>query len=330
VIANRISEPPAALSGAQRAKVSLEWFREFGILIAFVLLFVVLSLSSDVFLTKDNLLNILNTWAPTALMALGGTFVLLAGGFDLSIGGILSVASVITAQVANSASPVVAVLAGIGMGVALGLANGLLVTVGRMNPFVVTIGASIVFGGLAAIISRGFVIQVDTGSFTQFTQDSFLGAKLSVWVFLVAAIGCALLLNVSSFGRFTRAVGSNPEAARLSGVRVGWVRAGTYAISGLGGGVAAVIITSSGISANPAVGTSGIQFNVWAALLLGGNSMFGGIGAIWRTVVGVMMLAIIQNGFDLLGVDPLWQQTATGLILLGAVAIDAWARRNPA
>lgn len=309
-------------------RLSVGAVRDYGIVLALLLLFVALTFSSDIFLTQRNLLNILDEWSPVAIMALGGTFVLLAGGFDLSIGGIFAVSGIIAAQAANGSSVELGFLAGIAIGFGLGLANGLLVTVGRMNPFVATIGTSIVYSGLAAVITSGYLVQVTKEGFDVLAQTSFLNAKLSVYFFAAAIAVSSSLLNLTSFGRYVRAIGANSEAARLSGVRVDLVRASTYALSGLGGGLAGVLVVSKSLSANPGAGTSGIQFNVWAALLLGGNSVFGGVGAVWRTVVGVLLLALIQNGFNLLNVDPLWQQIATGLILLWAVALDAWARRR--
>jgi ribose transport system permease protein len=308
-----------------RLRANTAVLRDYGIVLALFGMFIALSFLSNVFFTRENLLNVLDQWAPVAYMALGGTVVLVAGGFDLSIGSIYAASAVIAALVANATSPIVGAISGVGTGIALGLGNGFLVTVGRMNPFVATIGTSIVFGGLAAVITGGYLVTVEDHSFGLLAETAFFGAKPSVYLFLAATLFCAALLNCTSFGRYTRAIGANVETARLSGVPTEIVRAATYGISGLGGGLAAVLTVSQAMSANPNT-TTGIQFDVWAAMLLGGNSLFGGIGAAWRTVVGVLLLALIQNGFDLLGVDPVFQQVATGCIFLAAVAIDAWTR----
>lgn len=306
-------------------RTNIASLRDFGIVLALVALFVALSFLSNVFLTTQNLLNLLDQWAPVAFMALGGTVVLVAGGFDLSIGSVYAFSGIVAALAANASSPALGMIAGIVIGLGLGLCNGLLVTIGQMNQFVATIGTSIVFGGGAAAITGGYLVVIKDQRFGALAETTFLNAKVSVYLFVVTAFLCTALLNMTSFGRYTRAVGANVETARLAGVPTQLVRALTYCISGLGGGLAAVLTVSQALSANPNA-TSGIQFNVWAAMLLGGNSVWGGVGAAWRTVVGVLLLALIQNGFDLLGVDPVYEQVATGAIFLAAVAVDAWTR----
>jgi ribose transport system permease protein len=288
-------------------------------------MYVVLTFLSPVFLTIENQFNILDQWAAVAFMALGGTIVLVAGGFDLSIGSIFAVAGLVAALVSNATSPWIGMIGGVAAGTALGLVNGLLITIGRMNAFVATLGTSIVFAGLAGAMTGGYLIQIADPSFGDLAEKTFLRAHISVYLFLVTILLCGALLNLTSFGRYVRAIGANPETARLSGVPTQLVVALTYCCSGFGGGIAAVLVTSQAMTANPnSAGTS--QFSVWAALLLGGNSMFGGVGAAWRTVVGILLLALIQNGFNLVGIDPVFQQLATGLVFLAAVAMDAWTR----
>jgi ribose transport system permease protein len=196
-----------------------------------------------------------------------------------------------------------------------------------MNVFVATIGMSIVLSGLALVITGGSVITTTNLSFQVFGTTEFLGVSLDIWLMILAIIICSQVLNRLTLGRYIRAVGGSIEAARLSGVRTEWIRAASFMASGLGGGIAGVIVASRSISAN-ANAFSGSQYAVWTALLIGGNSMYGGQGAVWRTVVGVALLALIGNGFDLLNVDPLYQQIVTGGILLTAVAIDMHIRRR--
>jgi len=303
--------------------------RDYGVVIALVALFLVLSVSSNAFLTERNLLNIAQQWAPVGLMALGGTIVIIAGGFDLSVGAIYVVAGVISAKVANATSAEIGILAGLGAGLAFGLINGLLVTIGRLNHFVATIGTLIVYSGLAVAISGGFVIAVSDPNFGWLGETKLLNAKLSVWILLLAVVLCSFLLARTPFGRRARAVGGNIEAARLSGVRTHVILASTYVISGLSGGLAAVLVASQSLSAS-ANTSSGVEFAVWTAILVGGNSLNGGEGAISRTIVGVCLLALIANGFNLLGVNPTYQQMVTGGILLASVGLDAWIRSRRA
>ncbi len=300
---------------------------DFAILLGLVALFIVLSVTSSAFLTSGNLLNILSQWTPVCFMALGGTLVLIAGGFDLSIGAIFAMAGIVSVMVANATTPAIGMLAGVAVGGSLGLANGFLVSVLRMNVFVATIGSSIVLTGLATVISKGNIITANSPGFGFFGTAQFIGVNVDIWLMLAGIIVCSLVMSRLSLGRYIRAIGGNIEAARLSGVRTEMVRSLTFLASGLGGGVAGVIVASQGVSANAnAFSTS--QYSVWTALLIGGNSMYGGEGAIWRTVVGVALLALIGDGFDLVNVNPLYQQMVTGAILLIAVAVDMLIRHR--
>lgn len=319
------------LPGRRRAVPALRFnvanSRDYAIIAATVVLFVALALSSDVFLTSRNLLNLGDQWVPVLFMALGGTMVLIAGGFDLSIGAIFAMGGIVAVEVANAAGAELGIAAGVAAGAAIGLANGVLVSVLRMNVFVATIGSSIVVAGLATVITEGSIVSTSAARFDGIGTTELFDARLSIWLGLVAIVVCSLLLNRSALGRYVRAIGGNLEAARLSGIRTEWVRLSTFVLSGLGGGLAGALVASRSGSAN-ANAFTGTQYEVWTALLLGGNSMLGGEGAIWRTVIGVILLALIGNGFNLLQVDPLYQQIATGGILLTAVAVDMQVRRR--
>jgi ribose transport system permease protein len=302
----------------------VERLRDFGIVFALIAIFIALSVSSNVFLTTTNLLNILEQWAPVGIMALGGTIVLISGGFDLSIGAIFTLSSIVAVIASNATDPVLGVAAGVACGALLGAINGVLGTYCRMNVFTVTLGSSIAIGGLAGAITGGTVQNANDMGFG-FAANNYLGINVATWVFGVTAAICALLLARSVLGRYTYAVGGNEEASRLAGVNVNMIRLIALTLSGVGGGIAGVLVASAGASAS-ASANAGIAFNVWTAMLLGGNSMWGGEGSVWRCLVGVALLALISNGFDLLAVDPLYQQVATGVILLAAIGLDALAR----
>jgi ribose transport system permease protein len=306
-------------------RFGLKNLRDYTVLFAVVALFIVLSISSDVFLTERNLLNVVEQWAPVGFMALGGTLVVVAGGFDLSVGAIYVLCGVIATKVANSTSTEVGLIVGVAAGAGLGLFNGLLVTVARMNHFVATIGTLIVFSGLAEVMTGGSIVTATSDGFNWLGDTKWFGVRITIWLFVVAIAACSFLLSRTWFGRQARAVGGNIEAARLAGLRTDAIVASTYVISGLTAGIAAVLVASRNVSATSNAST-GIEFQVWTALLVGGNSLIGGEGAIWRTVVGVALLALIANGFNLLGVSPTYQQVVTGGILLLSVGLDAWTR----
>jgi ribose transport system permease protein len=302
--------------------------RDYGIVIGFVALFVTLSLASPAFLTTRNLLNVLDQSAAVGIIACGATLVIIAGGFDLSVGATFAVAGVVAALVAKDVgNSGVGIAAGLGTGVVFGLFNAVLVTAGRINAFVATLASSIMLRGLGLLLTSGMIVTVPLLGFSSIGQTKLLGIKYSVWL-LVAFVGFTwFLLSRTAFGRYVYAVGGNPEAARLSGLRVEVIRGATFVISGLSAGLAGVIVASRTSSAQADAGV-GLELSAIAAAVIGGTSIMGGEGAIWRTVLGVLLLAMITNGSNLLNVDPTYQQILTGAIIVAAVSVDAWSRRR--
>jgi ribose transport system permease protein len=325
-----ISEPAAAapVTGtSRRPALKLSTLRDYGIVVFLVVLFVVLCFSSDVFLTTNNLKNVIDGAVPMGMIACAGTLVIIAGGFDLSAGAIFAVAAVVGAKVCNSSGPEVGIVVGVLVGAGLGLVNGLLCTVGRINDFVGTLGTSIAYQGMATAISGSGLILINDESFGNLSNYQVLGIKMGTLILIVTALLCAFLLNRTVLGRHVFGTGGNRKAARLSGVPVNKTLAATYVLSGTLAGLAGLIVASRTLSVNASTGNN-IIFDALAAILIGGNSALGGEGAIWRTVVGVAILALISNGFNLLGIDPLYQQIVNGTIILVAVSLDAWARRR--
>jgi ribose transport system permease protein len=316
--------------GRARGGQRLSVVRDYGIVMSFVALFVTLTATSDVFLTQRNLLNVLDQSAAVGLMACGGTLVIIAGGFDLSVGAIFAITGVIAASMAKYVDPGFALVLGMLAGLVLGAVNGLLVTVGRVNPFMATLASSIIIRGIALVITGGFLVSVTNRSFSTLGRGvAVLDVKWSIVIWLVFALACGFLLARTTFGRHVYAAGGNADAARLSGISVGVIRTITYAVSGMSAGLAGVIVTSR-VSSSQADAGTGIELSVIAAIVIGGTSIMGGEGAIWRSVLGVLLLALIGNGFNLLGVNPIYQQILQGAIILMAVAVDAWARRTRA
>jgi ribose transport system permease protein len=262
----------SALPGAR--KFSLADMRDYGIVIAFVALFVTLSLASPIFLNSSNLLNILEQNAPVGLIAVGGTLVFVVGGFDISAGAVATFSGLIAAELADPVGVLPALLLGVGCGMALGLINGLLTTVGRINPLITTLSVSIILGGGTLAISGGKLITPEDLNFTKLGQGQLGSVPYSVIVWLVVAVFFAVVLSASVFGRRVKAAGSSNEAARLAGVPVDVVRSACYAI------------------------------------------------------LGILLLAMIGNGFNLLNVDPNYQEIIRGSIIIGAVAIDTWSKRT--
>jgi ribose transport system permease protein len=303
--------------------------RDYGVVVAFVTLFVTLSLTSDVFLTEANLKNLAFQTAPIGIIAAGGTLVFIAGGFDLSVGAISSFAGIVAAKLFVESglglwpSLVLAAL----VGLAFGVGNGLLVTVGRVNAFIATLATAIIINGFGQVVTEGGLVSVDDPAFNTLGLGQLWGIGYPVYVWLAFVLACGFLLSRTAFGRQVYAAGGNAEAARLSGVRVGVVRASTFAISGLAAGIAGVILVTE-VSTAQWNANTGLEFDAITAIVLGGTSLLGGEGAIWRSVLGAFFLQMIGNGFNLLGTTPQWQYVIKGLILAAAVSLDAWARRR--
>lgn len=312
----------------RKSGFSLAPLREYGIVIAFVVLLVVLALSSPAFLTPTNLLNVADQWAPLGIVACGTTLVFIAGGFDLSAGAIYGLAGVIAAKVALEFDVAAGLLAGILAGAIAGGINGVLTTAGRINPFIATLSTSVIIGGVALAISDGKIIRVVDEGFAALGQGRLFGARYPVFIFAAVVVVLSVALHKTAWGRYLFAVGGNAEAARLSGLRVNALRASTYVVGGTCAGLAGVIVASRVGTGQADMGGQNLVLQAIAAVVIGGTSIMGGAGAIWRTVVGVYVLALIQNGFNLLNVDLIFQRIIFGLILLTAVGIDAWSRRS--
>ncbi len=300
-----------------------------GIFIPFLILFVILSITSPPFLHTANLINILDQQASTLCIAAAGTLVLVSGGIDLSVGATYGLATVVAGEVAAHHSPILAIAAAVFTGLVVGLINGLIVTVFKINPLITTLAMSFVIGGVALKVTSGNLIVLSQNSgFYRFANAEFLTVPSAAWMTLVFVVVLGLLLSKTTFGRYTIASGGNAEAARLAGVRVNMIRVVAFTISGAAAGLGGTIDISRLLSAQAASGGSALSFTVLAGIVVGGTSIAGGEGSVWRTAIGVLFIALIGNGFNLLGVDPLYQQIVLGLILLLAVGLDSWVRQR--
>jgi ribose transport system permease protein len=308
-------------------RVGVSALRDYGIVFSFVILFVALSFASPVFFSARNLLNILDQQAAIGIIACAGTLVLIAGGLDLSTGAVFALAGVVAASTVGEIGVVPAMILALIVGLGVGLANGALSTVGKINAIIATLAVGIMVRGVAIAITGGQLVRVDDPAYTALGRGELLGIKHSVWLFVGTIVVTGLLLWATRFGRYVYAAGGNAEAARLAGVPVRLVKAATFAISGFAAGLAGILISSKVATGQPDVGI-GLEISAIAAIVIGGTSIMGGEGAIWRTVLGLLLLALIRNGFNLLNIDPIFQQIFQGAIILAAVGIDAWARKE--
>jgi ribose transport system permease protein len=305
-------------------RLTAEHVRDYGIIVVFVVLFIVLSITSPSFLSVDNLLNLVRQNAAVGIIACAATLVIIGAGFDLSVGAVYFLAGVASAWLAVHVNVPIAFLGGVAVGLVLGAVNGVLATALRISSFLATLATSLVFAGAGAAITKGFPISVSDEGFATLGTGGFGRLTWSVIVFAAVAIVLQLVLTRTTFGRYIFAVGGNAEAARNSGVRVDRIRVATFIICGAAAGLAGVIDASTVSSGGNDSGASLVLASV-AAVALGGTSIFGGIGAVWKTVLGVLLLAMISNGFDLLSIASYYQDMFEGFVIIVAVAVNSLA-----
>jgi len=302
--------------------------REGGIIYPFLILFVILAIwKGSTFYGQTNLLEILDQQSATLIIAAAGTMVLIGGGIDLSVGATYALCQVIAMKMAISGDPVLAILVGVIIGVGVGAANGVITTFFRINSLIATLATSFVITGAAALITGGNLItNFAVTGYAAFARTQFLDVTTAAWTMIGVVIILGIVLARTIAGRYMYAAGSNAEASRLAGVRVQWIKLVTFAISGGAAALGGIIDSSRVLSASSANGGTALTFTVLAGIVVGGTSILGGEGAIWRTVVGTLFIAIVLDGFTLLGWNPLYEQITLGVILLFAVGGDAWSR----
>lgn len=306
----------------------LPTLRNYGIAFVTLALFGLLAFTTDGFLTQPNLRNVLDQQSMLLIAASFVTITMIAGGFDVSVASVFVVAPLFALQVENSTGSIpLAVGVGVGVGLVVGLANGLIVTALKVNAFIATLATSYMVFGAGFLVSDRSVLRSSTDGYPSIARTRFLGLTTATWIAVVVVAAAWLLLSRSRFGRHVYATGGNPEAARLAGVPVNKIITITFGLAGAAGGLAGVVNSSRSLSALPSDDFSFV-FGVIAAVVVGGTSIAGGEGAVWRTVAGAFFIGLMTNGFNLHQVDPIWQRVIQGGVILGAVAIDAWSQRR--
>jgi ribose transport system permease protein len=288
----------------------------------------VLTLSSDVFLTTNNLLNVLRQASLLFLLASGLTLVILTAGLDLSVGANIGMSACIAASVIKlTGSAVLGALTGVGIGLTIGLANGLLVALMRMPPFIATYGMLWVVHGVTYWFMAGTTIYGFPPAFRALGSGHFLGVPIPVYLmFVFLALG-TFFAQRTTYGQEIYAIGANREAARLSGVPIAKRLILVYAVSGAMAGLASLVFLARMNSAEGDIGEA-FTLPAIAAALIGGTSLFGGVGTVLGTLVGALILTLVLNGMNLLTIDASWQPLVTGVIVLLAVFFDTLTRKG--
>lgn len=291
-------------------------------------LFIALSLASPYFLTYTNLASVVRQTAVINVMALGMTMIIIAGGIDLSVGAVMAFSGLIGTMALEAGWSIPAsVLLALACGLGWGLANGLLITQLRINPFIVTLGTLGIARGVTLIISDGLPVHDIPKEFSFIGEGNLLGVPFVLWILVFCAALTHVILEHTRMGRYAFAIGSNPEAAWYTGIPVAFHTTAVYAYSGALCGLAGMIEASRLMTGQPTAG-QGYELQVIAAVVIGGGSLRGGEGSVPGTLVGAFIMGLLANGSDLLGISPYLQQAIIGGVIILAVAVDELRKRK--
>ena len=313
------------------------FIRKYAIVFILLAMLIAMTFLSEAFLTWRNLLNIVRQISVVGLIAIGVTMVIITGGIDLSSGSVLALAAVVATSLAQrldwadikfqglDVPIIVPVVAALAVGALCGLVNGSLIANFKIPPFIATLGMMTVARGFALIYSERPVsgLRDDYNFIGQgyIPPGAPFGIPVPIIILLVVAFAAHILLNNTRFGRHIYALGGNEQAARISGINIGRVKIGIYAIAGLLAGLAGLVLSSRIGSGQPGLGL-GYELDAIASAVIGGTSLSGGIGTIWGTIVGALIIGVLNNGLDLLNVSAYWQTIVKGSIIVIAVIID--------
>ncbi len=326
----------APAAGGRVTRDSLTAFlRKYLIVFIFLGMCILLAVFSpnNSFLKPQNLINVVRQISVIGLLALGVMLCIIALGIDLSLGSVLGLAAVVSASLVQQPGwkealypglqlpAAAAILAGLGVGLLLGSVNGGLIAAFKIPPFIATLGMMTMARGFAYIYSNGRPVSTLNPDFLWLGGGDILGLPVPIIIFGIAIIATHFMLSYTRFGRHIYAIGGNEAAARVSGVNLGRTKIGIYMLSGLFAGLGGVVLTARVQSATPALGI-GYELDAIAAAVIGGTSFAGGIGTVWGTVVGALIIGVMNNGLDLLNVSPFYQQVVKGVIIVVAIIID--------
>ncbi len=305
----------------QRSENRREFLQRYGLILSFLVLCLALTLLSDRFLTVDNIVNILRQSTINGIIAVGMTLVILTAGIDLSVGSILALSSVITAAMLQSGMPVAAaVFLGLGIGAACGLINGVTITKASVPPFVATLGMMTIARGLALVFTGGKPITGLPETFRFIGTGSVGPIPTPIILAALAFIIGTILLTRTSLGQFIYAIGNNPVAARYAGISVSLNITLVYVFSGLLSALAGLILIARLGSAQPTSGL-GFEFDAIAAVVVGGTSFAGGQGGLGGTLIGVLIIAVLNNGLNLLNISSFYQPVVSGIVIALALLL---------
>lgn len=293
-----------------------------GILIGFIALCIFLTFASDSFLDMGNITNVLRQVCINGLLAFGMTCVMISGGIDLSVGSVVAASGVLVVLLISHGYPIIAaVLIAVLSGAVFGFFNGYIITKTGMHPFVVTLASQTIIRGLSYVITNGQPLQSNNNTFNNIGNGFLANIPIPVIIVLFIIIILSVILNKTIFGRHVYAIGGNRDAAKYSGINTKKTELRVYIMSAMLAAVAGIILAARMYSGQPTVG-EGYEGDAIAAAVLGGTSFNGGIGSIGGTIIGVLVIGVLNNGLNLLQVSFYWQLVVKGFVIIGAVYVD--------
>jgi inositol transport system permease protein len=297
-------------------------------LIILMLMVIVLSILSPTFLQVTNLLNVVRQISIIAIIAIGVTMTIITTGIDLSSGSVVALAGVVTATYAHSDSQIVfAIIIGLLVGALTGFINGSISAIGKIPPFIATLGMYTAARGAALIFSDGRPITNLSSGFEFIGGGYLLGVPVPIYIMLVIGALSHVMLKYTKFGKHVYAIGGNMQAAFVSGINVKRILIYVYSFAGLLSGLAGIVLASRLSAGQPTAGV-GYELDAIASAVIGGTSLSGGLGTITGTVMGALIIGVLNNGLDLLNVSPYWQQILKGVIIVGAVLLDKFKNKK--
>jgi len=302
--------------------------RQLGTLFGLILVVSVFSFLSPYFFTLLNIVNIIQQTSINAIIAVGMTFVIITAGIDLSVGSIMAFSGIVLADaIQNNIPEPIAILLGLTVGALCGITNGLLISYGNLPPFIATLGMMSIARGAALVYSQGRPISGFSEEFRFIAMGQIFTIPTSIWIMISFYVIAFFILNKTILGRYTYAIGGNETAANLSGINTKFFKTIIYGISGLTSASAAVLLTARLNSAQPIAGIM-YELDAIAAVVIGGTSLLGGEGKISGTLIGALIMGVLRNGLNLLGVSSFIQQIVIGLVIIFAVLIDMYLKKR--
>lgn len=304
------------------------YYHKYGMLLVLIAMIIIISILEPNFMQVSNFTNVFKQISVYAIIGYGVTFIIITTGIDLGLGAYMALAGVVAAYIAQTELPgIVSVLAGAGVGIVIGLVNGLIISISKIPPFIVTLGMTTITRGTALLITDGKPVSRLSESFRWWGGGRLFGIPTPIVWLIVLTIISWILLDHMKFGRYTRAIGGNEKAAVISGINIFKYKVLIYTFAGLCCGLAGVILAARVASGSPSA-ADGYELDAIAGSVIGGTSMMGGTGSIFGVLIGAMVIGVLNSGLNMLGVSSYWQEIVKGVIIIVAVIVDE--RKNRA